>query len=520
MLKLKKPVHPSYKKFMMENEHAMDILRELVQDTLRIYSDLFIFGSRNGGVINPEDLDQSIYSRLDPKTIDALKETDRTYGKQTTALRGCHNARDYEYEIHIFGYLKTGERSKSTLKDDLDISHVYRDSRTNQDYFDFNNAIMVGLFLQKDGPVGAFNEYTPHVHFSFDFSTVLVRLISSARFIDEEESLRNAIINTMLNKIIMFELSRPNMIRIMTEAGIQSQQYAYDDPYAKMPVVDLIKMMMIYKIFYNIINGLDSRDLEDTIEHTLGLVDLNVASMGISNGLNTSMIDLKNTLINPLFDVKRSIDIYIDELMNTAENAIMSRNIYKSINGERRLNQNIDNRGMIAKVQPYALEAEGELVHSILDGLGIGTEEFKSIKTLNQTPVLESIFGFESADSTTKTYQEFVRSNRASMISKLSGKERKIYLGYENEVLKLKSEAMNCETAEQQQAVIRHSESLAKRISIDLERFDVDSIAGELLLMLDTYRASITGELAQKNFINLAKNSLYGLSKYKSNFNL
>lgn len=513
----KKPVHPAYNRFMRENEYAMDVLTGLVKETLDVYSDLYKSLDKKDNILDDVDID--IKKRLDPKTIDALKEAGTKYGSQTELIRGSHNARSYEYDINIFGYLKVGERSKFTLDDDIDISHIYRDERTNKDYFDLRNAIMVGPFIKKDGVYDNLGE-SYHVHWAFDFSTVLVRLISSNRFITEEETLRNGIINTILNKMIMFELSRPLMLRIMREEGcLPKGEFVPDNPRSSMKATDIIKCMMVYKVFYNIVNGLDDRCVEDTLKHTLGLVDLNMYSMGEDRGLSSSISMLRNQLTNKLFDVPRSIDKYLDELFCTARAAQSNMALVNKINGEIAQNDLVDNRALIGKMFS-SCEASEELVNTVVNGLSISQEDFLDLNSLDSKPAIESVVGFEALETDTQTYSEFIRSSRSRMLGQLSSKHRKMFIEYETEILKLKTKVMNCETSEEQDAILKSSESIGKMIALDLGIMDEGSLIANLLLMLDTYRADITATLSSKNLLNLRRNSLYGMSKYKSTFNL
>lgn len=515
----KKPVHPAYNRFMRENEYAMDVLTSLVKEALNVYSDLYRNIDKRSNVI--EDLDRDLLKRLDPKTIDGLKEAVEKFGNQTTLLRGSHNAKSYEYNINVFGYLKVGERSKFTLNDDIDMSHIYRDERTNKDYFDLRNAIMVGTFIKKDGVYDNFQE-DYHVHWQFDFSTVLVRLISSNRFISEEETLRNGIVNTILNKMIMFELSRPLMMRVMREQNclpVPVGFFSPDNPKSSMNTVDLIKTMMIYKVFYNIVNGLDDRSVEDTLKHTLGLVNLNIYSMGEDFGLSSSISMLKNQLTNKLFDIPRSIDIYLDELFEVARASKSNLALINKRNGEVAQNDLVDNRALIGRAM-LAYESSSEMIDSIVKGLGISIEECNSYVDFDNKPALESVIGFESLPTETQTYSEFIRSSRARLLGQLSKKHRNKFIEYESEILKLKTKVMNCETAEEQDSIMKSSESIGKMISLDLGVMEDGSLISNLLLMLDTYRADITANLSNRNLNNMRRTSLYGMSKYRSTFNL
>lgn len=515
----KKPVHPAFNRFMKENEHAMDVLTGLVKETLDIYSDLYGNLDKCSSLV--ENLNRDLLKRLDPKTIDALKEASEKFGSQTNLIRGSHNARNYEYDINVFGYLKVGERSKLTLEDDIDMSHIYRDERTNKDYFDLRNAIMVGTYIKKDGVYDNFLE-DYHVHWQFDFSTVLVRLISSNRFISEEETLRNGIINTMLNKMVMFELSRPLMLRVMREQSCLPSPvgaFAPDNPRSSMKTVDIMKTMMIYKIFYNIVNGLDDKCVEDTIKRTLGLVNLNIYSMGEDLGLSTSISMLRNQLTNKLFDVPRSIDRYLDELFCVCRVSKSNITLINKRNGEVGQSDFVDNRGLIGR-NMLSYESDETVMTSIANGLAVTVEEYQEYNSIDNKPALESVLGFESLPTETQTYSEFIRTSRARLLGQLSKKHRNKFIEYESEILKLKTKAMNCETSEEQDAIIRSSETIGKLISLDLGVMEEGSLISNLLLMLDTYRADITSNLSNKNILSMRRNSLYGMSKYRSTFNL
>lgn len=520
MIRNKKPVHPAYNRFMKENEYAIDVLTELTKEALNIYSTLYVEARRRDGKIDTNDLDMDIYNRLDPKTIDAINEASDSYGNKTVMIRGSHNARDYEYNVDIFGYLKVGERSSSTLEDDIDISHIIHDDRTGRDFFDMSNAIMVGTFIWKDGVYDTFME-DYHAHFEFSFSTVLVRLITSNRYISEEEALRNSIVNTILNKMIMFELSRPYMIKIMKGYDlIPGGEFISDNPKSSVKTADLIKMMIIYKIFYNVVNGLDDRSVEDTIKYNIGLVDMNIYSMAQDKGLSSAISTLRSKLTNKLFDIERPIDRYLEELFDVARASMSEMSLIVKNNGQIVQNDYVDNRGLIGRACPHHMESSNELTRKVMSGMSIGVEDTNYLNRYENSLAVESILGFEDINHETQTYQDFIRTSRAKLLGTLNAKHRKTFIEYENEILKLKSEAMNCETSENQQAVIKRSESIGKRISLDLEVVEENSTICDLLIMLDTYRADITQALSSKSYINLRKNSLYGVSRIKSTFNL
>lgn len=520
-----KKKHPSYDAFLAENHLGMKQIYNAIDVAFNLYN----------GSIRPSinrlmykgdisDLDNSIIKRLNANTLNAIKnhiDNKNTFMRDELCnLRECHR-KIGEFDLHVFGFMKLGEKSRNDLDEDIEMLHSNSNNITRSDLFDFTSCIHVGLFFNKDGIRYNLNHYeSSHVHFSFDISCVLVRMLTQGALKNDIAITLDAMVNVILNKMIMWECVRATMIKaIFDNTSYDVRNTGNRDSISH---IDLLKFLTIYKTFYNGINEINV-DNGLSIKEALTKLDLNLAGMNFNNGLMCYMNSVYDKLNNNFFDEKRQIDKDIDYYFDLVRFILRESYVVKP-NGNIATNNMINNYGLVARLKSEDASCESvinEIESFVSDNIydSYYMDAYESFNTQVDKTFIDGCEaeGVNVYNLIPLDYEEFVKKSRSYSLMKLKSSQKKLFLEYENEVLKLKSDINNCRTPEVQRSLIDRSTSISKRINIDLSRSSDEFFDG-MLILLDTLRVKLTDELASMDYKRMRNTMLYGNLKTKTNF--
>ena len=513
-----KKKHPSYDAFLAENHLGMKQIYDAVNDAYNIYNNFVIDVRRSD--LNIDKLDESYIKRLNVNALNNLKQVidhRHTYMRaEWNILRDSHRNQG-EYELHVFGFMKLGERSKNDLDDDIEMLHSNSLNDTRADLFDFNSCLLVGYFFNKDGIKYNLDNYeASHVHFSIDVSGVLVRMLTQGALKNDRRLIHDAMVNVIFSKMVIWECIKTTMFKAVFDyTSYTTRIHNIKD----ISHIDLLKFLTIYKVYYNSINGIISKD-NLSITDAMKKLELNLLGMNFNNGMMSYMNSIYDKLNNNFFDEKRLIDKEIDYYFDLVRFILRESYIVKP-NGNIATNNMINNYGLIANIKSEDASCESVITeiksfvsNNIYDSYY--TDGYESFNNMKDDKFIE---GCESNvyNMIPTNYEEFVGKSRSYALMKLKNNQKKMFLEYENEILKLKSDISNCRTPEAQRSLIDRSSSISKRINIDLSRSNDEFFDG-MLIVLDGLRVKLTNELAGIDFKRIRNTMLYGNLKTKTNF--
>lgn len=625
--------HPNYKPFLQENQFGLKLMMDALQYAFKKYeeftsSDLRFFNMENRSQeklmkhldnwaiwLSPDVRDQ-IISFIQGKEY---KPTEWSFIRNTHYNQG-------EYEFHIHGLLKLGDLSKNDLDDDIEMFH----SNNNQlrvDMFDYTKAICVGLFFKKDGygynlsPADA-----RHVHFSIDVSDVLIRMLTQNKFKNDHTQIIEGIARCIFNKMIKWELIKFNMFKIIYDNS--SCIKLGEEPVKTIPGSDLIRLLIVYKYYYDMVNGIISASSDyKSLDDHLDAIDYQLKLMGFTNGQFSIMNSVHHKISNNFLNEKRIIDQDIDQAFDLCRFMLKDSYVVKP-SGAIAVNNLVDNNGRITVIKNENIGTESStniaiifhnyfhniMTPDVVAGIeecyypidssftsGVESEDIlkdfyykkpypknilklwnisttkdlrEKMNNINQdisklvdlessqinaikkmggkylgnsygNPVFltndNKIVYFDSETDSDKPfkistfendikaedgtedlnisadYDTFIKNDRSMLLLKLNSNEKRLYIKYENEVMRLRGDISNCQTPEMQSILIDRSTSLSERINLEATKSHSEYLVAGLIV-LDSYRNSITSELSKIDFDKRRKGMLYGVLKTKTNF--
>ena len=127
---------------------------------------------------------------------------------------------------------------------------------------------------------------------------------------------------------------------------------------------------------------------------------------------------------------------------------------------------------------------------------------------------ISSVIGVENIRDFSK-YETINAGTRAKILSKFNNKERKTYIKYENDVMRVTAKVNNCTSTFSQSAIISDIESISTCINVDINRSDNEEFR-LLMQLLDSELRRAGQMVANRDFARERKSMLYGNLKTKS----
>lgn len=494
--------HDNKTDFISENREAIQRIGSIIAEAYSLLDEVRGVSGENmyDFVTNHE----RIKNIVSPTTLTILKNmSGATTNNPLVHLRGIMRSSindtmyypdDIINQIHIYGNMKTGERAKLELLSDLNNSLVF-DEVLQRQAFNLDNHIQVGMDLSKIIDSDVF--HSPHL--IIDINALLVRYFQSEEYFNNANEINNALFASFFNRVILFAYGRTTLSRLINNLSIMLD-VTLEDSRHKRSINDVLKFLLIYKNWYNIVNGLDDSDMEKSTLDIIDKCDGADLLFTKANGVQQAFMLLHNKLMQANMDVPRYPDLVIRKLLDKARIATSTyvRTRYQKA-------KRADLVGYDCKTYKTLLSVESLGVEETLRDLGYSEE---SIKELDNTKALFSMMGIESL-ATKSSFEEFKKKNRGAILAKLNIKERKVYLGLESDVLRLKAEAQAVVTTSGQQNVLRKCESIGKMILFEMNASKNDDFI-TILSALDSERYEIQSSLASRDIIRERNTKLYG----------
>lgn len=516
---------PHERQFFKDNESTINKLQTMAVDALdlakEINARMWKYDSNYKGIddaIKDDSKDLEYVKVLYPEVIDSLRKAEFRADIPSVKKYTGNPLRPTNIKINVFGMLKTGDLSLGSLKDDI-ADHSEYNKELNATYFDLDSMIGVGLDIwpmEHGVSHGVEDDGYNGEYIVVDINALLVRMIQSGYTLSAEGDNNKAIIDTIVNKIFKLYLAKDGLTKMLVEYCGDNDLYHKSKPQIikidpRYRIDNVIKSIIIYKIWYNIINGLCEKEFETTVDRIMDRWRVDATMFNTKVATNNLYSELYNKIVCKLADRLRFPDAYLEA----------AKNMYsKSVNWYVRANNGaVRNVDRLTKGSAFVVGVESETAEFIFNSLGMNKDRYN--KQYGNNKAINCLLGMESADiSKFKNFNDYKRFTRAQVLSKLDSKDRAKFIKTENEVIRLRATATNLRDEFSQQNCLKKAATMGKLIQIDISQAQAqgNDAMVELLTLLDTERLSIMDDVAERNFVRERKTQLYGMVNKTSNW--
>lgn len=509
-----------YKEFFEENYEAADIIRKCEAIARELYGDFKSAISERNKVDLMERLrEKDLLKRLSP---DVIKEIEN-FANMPNDFAHPFRCIGLSYELtsehqfapenrfNIYGLLKVKERSKADLFSD---THLYILNGNNGNgmyaHIDISRLIGVGVDIRKSF---IYENYMGH-HTNTDRETRYNKFSSEFRFSSEESGSKTAWFdieieyNALLLRIITNKMVSGD-IQIFTEAitnvildkmiRLQITLYTYAVYlYGNRDVISnnletFVKLTFLFKLVYNSTNGVDTDDIGDSIKKLMRDFNYCTHNRGAFDSVFMTADLWRSKLIKGYQDLPSFSDNAINEVLEMYQK---KRHAIITIN---KTNRPVFANKIITGIQLVSTES---LQDDILNEFN-----FKNAySTFKNSPAMSSTVGMESISNK----REFMIT-RSKLLAKLKHKDRETYIGLENDLMKIKSDAMNCKTTDGMKILMNKVNTLGSIIAVEMDTND--TFFAEALALLDAQRIMLADMMASRSIIHENSSVLYGMVK-------
>lgn len=502
--------HPNFHQFMNENSSGLSRIREIATDAIQLYNDLagHNVAKTMDNILNSDEA----RGLLAECTINLLeKYKDKLSYNFMAKVDKCHRCGELA-KINVYGSLKIGDRGKYEIYDDIK-NHMIYDDVAQRPIFNLYNCVQLGMKLH-GLKMQQFNLDSDRSGICIDVNATLVRYFNSEEYYKNESEFNNGLLATIFNRLVTYNVLIWDFERVLNEY-VHFDDYPYltnNHNIKTLPkTIDIrliIKALMIYKIWYNIINGLDEAKFECSVSDMMDLIDENMSRLfNATQAVHDGFITMYNRLVVNKGDEMRHPDKYLWKLMNEYNKSV---NLYFTTNVHRAQGAYHRNCGFQITVGVESIMGE-----SFLRGMGVDSNIKRSV---DSDKALFGFLGTESMQSNTKNFDEFRRKSRGEILAKLQPVERGIYMRLESDVLRLRSQAMAVNTVIGQQTALKRCEAVAKLIITEMNRSKSDEFI-MLLSTLDSERLTVQTELANRDILKERNTRLYGQDITRNEWN-
>lgn len=535
------PAH--YNKFLIENENAIGELHNLIKTAIDIYngdSDKFknsihyvlstnkfnLFGENTTS--SREDINNYLLS-LFPE--EQLKSIQKIFDKHRSKVRGFNS----DYNLQLFGLVKTGEEAKRTLQNEIEGSHAFsyigdKDGTSNKLMFDIRSAINVGFDLgYKDSHNEIMSNLAEGENLMIEVSTILVRFMSSDRYLSNQSLFNEAIIDTIVSRMILLKANFILMIKMMHDSGIfRSERIKERYSIGKttgMDIASIMKCLVIYKTVFDSVNNISTFTVAKGIEDVISYLKIALRYTSTPEGLTNAY----SVLVRPAVNAEQHGVRYIDYLLE---------DIFRRLDKCKRSRIDLDG----ASYQPNGLNIDTGRINtgleSVLEDTAVGPieisidniKEFDSLKDdlkiaiskllpedtiediineeLNE-PAIVSFEGMEAKEN----LADLTRKTRGQLLTQLKPNASSRYRKLEAEAIKLKADAMNCNDVNTQSVILRKMSAFVRILGVYRNQHGNDPIFLELVSLLDDDIYAIRNSLSERNFFQERNTRLYGVAR-------
>ena len=484
-------IHPNMEQFLIENQYGISKIEELAEQACNMYNIIRSEVTGDNNTCVADKIAESEYREyLNVKTIDML--TGRFNNKPLWYIHECPKC-GKKAKVHIYGYLKLGSKSTGELSDDAMARYV-KDVKTGGFFFDIDSMISVGprvkpLMRGVDNiSDGEGNRVV------FDIDALLIRALNSSNAILNQEDVDKAILTIMVNRLFIMMMERIDL-SCLIENCLKMDNGDIDASRSKnTDLREILKAVFMYRVWYNAVNDINDIDVDKSVENILELVDLASRSFNATQAIPDVFNTIHSKIMSGTMDVRRYPDRVVEKAMDYYRKA-MNYYSFREDNGRRSHAMHVSRKVVIGVESLAADEFFGSLGTS---------KNFRDKKRASL-----SFLGVESIQGSTKEYDEFKRKSRGSILAKLPNEERMLYVKYESDVMKFRSEAIGCRTDFSKSTILRRGETIAKILTFEMSKPHSQEFM-MLLSMLDSERLAVQTELVNRDLFKERNTMLNG----------
>lgn len=515
---------PHERQFFKDNEHAINQLQKIAEDALELAKEinvrLFKYDEYYAGGIKKclEEGENAEYLKvLYPEIIDALKNTNHRL--DLPSLKKLDNPLcSRNIKVNVFGMLKTGDLSVGSLKDDI-ADHSEYNQELNTTYFDLDSMIGVGLDIwpmekgvNHDCECSGYNgEY-----FVVDVNALLVRMIQTGYTLKADGDSNRVIIDTIVNRLFKLAMVKDGLNKMLMEYCGDNCYFTKDKPQIvkidpRYSLDNIIKSLIVYKVWYNIVNGLCDKEFEDAVDEIMDKWKVAATMFNTKVATNDLYREMYNKIVCGLEDRLRYPDAYLESAKGMYNKAA---NWY--VRGHHGFARPVDK---VTKGTAFVVGVESETAEFIYSSLGMNADLYN--KKYKNNKAINCLLGMESADmSKFKNFNDYKKFTRAQVLTKLNTKDRALFIKTENEIIRLRATATNLKDEFGQQNCLKKASTLGKLIQLDISKAQSENNDAmvELLTLLDTDRLDIMDDIANRNIVKERKTQLYGMVNKTANW--
>lgn len=531
-----------YDRFIADNQSAIETLRSLCG---RAMDKLFVRESRKDSlfdsflrVIKPDtryetegpDEDHIGYVHKIFRD-DQLESFRKTYFNDRKIDINISNLSRESFEFGLYGDIKLGDRSKATLKRDLESSKAFSyidndDGISNKMNFDIRSACMVGWNL---GENVNYSDFIREREFIFEFSTLLVRFMMSDRYLKNKEMYDEYIIDTLVQKMLLFIMNHYLFIKTLVSLRLIKgvTRYIDDIKYRDTNIIAMTKVLFVYKMFYDMVNECNTSILIRSLNDMLSYLEIALRQVSTANGMTNAFdVIARPTIMYEQHGV-RYIDYIIsrtfDKIDKLKRSFVLTADYaaYQLNGGIRRLNVLDVALESVQNERPDYVDLDDEDLVNIdkliedtsnsVDKIVIEDEFDNDIIEAITSEIIPvgSSQGVESSGNNQKT--EYV--SVATLIGKLPPNIGQRYRKLEAEAIKIKASAMNCEDVNTQTIILRNISAFVRIIGIYRNQYKNSEEFQALAIALEDQVYDIRNALTDRNFFRERATRLYGVAR-------
>lgn len=544
-----------YDKFVNENADAINVLNNLCTDAISrlfrngvntvslLYTLNIMLKDSNGFYYNDKNNDKNteniafITKLFREDQLKALRELYKSSGFESRNLDS--NLNTEEYEFNLYGDIKTGPRSKMTIEKEIESSRAFSyidndDGVSNKLSFDIRSACMVGWDL---GSKVNYDDFTEGRTFMFEFSTLLVRFMSNERYLKNKELYDEYIVETLIQKAILFILNHVSFVRVLSNLGLVKLRRGrnFEGPrYVSSNIVNMTKILFVYKTFYDSINECNTSTIIRSLNDMVSYLEIALSRVSETEGITQAYEVISRPQVMYEQHSLRYIDYIlrktIDRVDTLKRSFVLSADmaVYQLNGGVRNLN-----------VLDVALESVQDIAGQLPDEIDIDKsdlinwDEFikdteTAVDKIVSDDLVDDIIEFSENDITpvaspavegiNQQDKEVKYVSVAKLIGKLPQNVAQRYRKLESEAIKLKSDAMNCEDVNTQSVVLRKIASYIRVIGVYRNQYKNDEAFQALAIALEDQMYDIRNALSDRNFFRERATRLYGIARADFNY--
>jgi hypothetical protein len=491
-----------YDAFVDENKNAIDFVHDKLTELVGVMKPI-VYGGVDRFIENLEKLredNETVRLGITEANVKSIKEmlSKKKLGfcADSFVLTAIGDAK-----MNIYGKIVLGDASRTTLDNDIT-------TFSSSSGFNLDRHVEVSLFAKNGG-------YS--LGMCVNISTILIRAVSKYLVTDEKtlDDIGRMIKAIVLQKWIKYVEATPAIIHnIKHYAPSVMPLLSHGTTQKNTSLVDFLKALFVFKVYYNIVNHIDGTIYTQNVDKLMDLIDNMCMYYNVLGGVERACNVLYSTVTNGYLELKRDIDDVIDNAIDMYRKAIkitVPGEVPHRVNALSSMDRNAIKHFVVNKKHIMCVESVFDIKPDMISTL---SEAMESMESAYDMPAISSVIGVENIRDFSK-YETINAGTRAKILSKFNNKERKTYIKYENDVMRVTAKVNNCTSTFSQSAIISDIESISTCINVDINRSDNEEFR-LLMQLLDSELRRAGQMVANRDFARERKSMLYGNLKTKS----